>query len=197
MMDVVEQGLNHRIGERVRTLRMQLGLSIEALAQKSGVSRSMISVIERGESSPTATLLDKIATGLDMSLASLFEDPGRKPCDPVSRRALQTTWTDPASGYTRRNVSPDGVGSPIQIVEVSFPPNAHVAYESGPQGTQVHQQIWVLEGSIAFTTGATTYTLGAGDCLACTLDRQTAFHNRTAEPARYIVVLTIKERPRS
>lgn len=196
MMDVAELDLNQRIGERVRTLRTRLGLTIETLAQKSGVSRSMISVIERGQSSPTATILDKVATALDVSLASLFEHPGRRTPDPVSRRAAQTTWKDPASGYIRRNVSPDGVDTPIQIVEVEFPPKAHVAYDSGSRGAPVHQQLWVLEGCIDFTVGETTHRLYAGDCVACTIDEPTAFHNPTMRIARYIVVLTINGRSR-
>jgi transcriptional regulator with XRE-family HTH domain len=53
-----EQGLNQRIATRIRELRSALGLSLDALALKSAVSRSMISLIERGESSPTAVVLE-------------------------------------------------------------------------------------------------------------------------------------------
>ena len=91
----------------------------------------MISLIERGESSPTAVVLEKLAAGLGVSLASLFEARCSRGPDPVSRRADQPQWRDPASGYLRRNVSPSGYASPIQIVEVSFPPGARVAYETG------------------------------------------------------------------
>ncbi|MDY6983839.1 MAG: helix-turn-helix transcriptional regulator, partial [Pseudomonadota bacterium] len=52
-------GASHRLIERVRELRQGQGLSLEALAEKSGVSRSMISLIERGETSPTAVVLEK------------------------------------------------------------------------------------------------------------------------------------------
>jgi transcriptional regulator with XRE-family HTH domain len=54
-------GLDKRIAERVAELRRAHGLSLDALARRSGVSRSMISVIERGESSPTAVVLEKLA----------------------------------------------------------------------------------------------------------------------------------------
>ena len=67
--------LNERIAERVRELRSGQGLSLDALATKSGVSRSMISLIERGESSPTAVVLEKLAAGLGVMLASLFDAP--------------------------------------------------------------------------------------------------------------------------
>jgi transcriptional regulator with XRE-family HTH domain len=182
------ESLNDRIAARLREQRAARGLSLETLAQHCGVSRSMISLIERGESSPTAVVLEKLATGLDIPLAALFDEPGPAP-SPVARGAEQPSWRDPASGYVRRNVSPSGVGSAIQIVDVSFPPGARVAYETGPRDSLVHQQVWVLEGTIEVTTGAAGHRLDAGDCLAMTLDRPIAFHNPTDSGARYAVVL--------
>ena len=117
--------LNQRIAERVRDLRAAQTLSLDTLASKSGVSRSMISLIERGESSPTAVVLEKLAAGLGVMLASLFDAPAaatRAPCGPLARRDDQPQCQDPASGYLRRNVSPPGVPQPMQIVEVHFPP---------------------------------------------------------------------------
>src|SRR6185295_8855940 len=87
--------LNERIAERVRELRAAHGLSLDALATKSGVSRSMLSLIERGESSPTAVVLEKLATGLRVTLASLFDAPkapAQEPDGPVARRENQPQW---------------------------------------------------------------------------------------------------------
>jgi transcriptional regulator with XRE-family HTH domain len=184
--------LNERIAERVRELRGARGLSLEALAARSGVSRSMISLVERGESSPTAVLLEKLAAGLGVMLASLFDAPAAAddvPSGPVARRDEQPEWRDPASGYVRRNVSPPGVRQPMQIVEVRFPPGARVAFETGARDVHAHQQVWVLEGAIDVTLGAGRYRLRAGDCLAMRLDQPTMFHNPTRKPARYAVVI--------
>src|SRR5262252_11029837 len=109
METVAAPDLNQRIAERVRELRARQGLSLEALASKSGVSRSMISVIERGESSPTAVVLEKLATGLGVTMPALFEAPAaaaRTPSGPLARRDDHPQWRDPASGYLRPNVSP-------------------------------------------------------------------------------------------
>jgi transcriptional regulator with XRE-family HTH domain len=184
--------LNQRIALRVRGLRAAQGLSLAALADTSGVSRSMISLIERGESSPTAVVLEKLAAGLGVMLASLFDAPadaGQAPDAPVARREDQPQWRDPASGYLRRNVSPPGVPQPMRIVEVHFPPRAHVAFENGARDLRVHQQVWVLEGEIDVRLGAECYRLREGDCLAMQLDRPTMFHNPTRNPARYAVVI--------
>jgi transcriptional regulator with XRE-family HTH domain len=183
--------LNGRIAERVRELRAAQGLSLETLAGRSGVSRSMISLIERGESSPTAVVLERLATGLGVMLASLFDPPAATapPRGPVARRQDQPQWQDPASGYLRRNVSPPGVPQPMQIVEVRFPPRGRVAFETGARETSVHQQVWVLEGAIDITLGGERHRLREGDCLAMRLDRPTMFHNPTRKPARYAVVI--------
>lgn len=188
--DDAASSVNDRIAARVRELRAERGLSLEALAEACGVSRSMISLIERGETSPTAVVLERLATGLGVMLASLFDAPtAALPASPVSRRAAQQEWRDPASGYLRRNVSPPGFPSPIQLVEVSFPAGARVAYESGARQTATHQQIWVLQGTIDVTLGKVRHTLGVGDCLALELDRPITYHNPTAKPARYAVVI--------
>jgi transcriptional regulator with XRE-family HTH domain len=187
--------INARIAGRVRALRTDLGLTLDALAAKCDVSRSMLSLVERGESSPTAVVLEKIASGLGVSLATLFEDT-RTAASPVSRAADRTTWRDPQSGYVRRNISPAGFPSPIQIVEIVLPAGARVAYETGARDISLHQQIWVQQGSIEVTLGRVTHRLAEDDCLAMQLDAPTAFRNRTRRPARYIVVIA-GERPRT
>jgi transcriptional regulator with XRE-family HTH domain len=188
MPDNAEHELNRRIGERVRALRASKGLTLDALAEHGGVSRSMISSVERAESSPTAVLLERLAAGLGIPLASLFDIPLRN-SEAVARLADQQRWRDPASGYVRRNVSPSGFASPIQIVEVEFPPGARVAYETSARDVCVHQQLWVLEGEIDVRVADGWHHLYTGDCLAFVLDRPTAFHNPTRKTARYAAVI--------
>ncbi len=180
--------INSRIATRVRDLRTELGMTLDALAAKSDVSRSMLSLIERGESSPTAVVLEKVATGLGVPLATLFEDSSA-PVSPVSRREDRTTWRDPQSGYVRRNLSPPNFPSPIQLVEVVLPPGAKVAYETAAREASIHQQIWVQQGSIEVTVGKVTHCLAEDDCLAMLLDEPTTFRNRTRKPARYLVAI--------
>jgi transcriptional regulator with XRE-family HTH domain len=180
--------LNHQIAARVRQLRAKHSLSLEELANRSGVSRSMISLIERGKTSATAVVLEKLAAGLGITLAALFEPPAAT-AEPLMRKSDQAVWRDPDSGYARRNVSPSGALTPIQIVEVAFPAGAHVAYETGSRNPAPHQQVWVLDGQIDVTVGSDRHELREGDCLAFALDRPTAFHNRTRKAARYVVVI--------
>jgi transcriptional regulator with XRE-family HTH domain len=195
MRDDATGNINSRIASRVRTLRTDLGMSLDTLAAKCSVSRSMLSLVERGESSPTAVVLEKIATGLGVALATLFDDSGAS-ASPVSRRADRAAWRDPQSGYVRRNISPPNFASPIQIVEVLLPAGARVAYETGVREVSTHQQIWVQSGSLEVTVGKVTHRLSEDDCLAMQLNEPTTFRNRTRKPARYAVIIT-SERARA
>ena len=84
----MDDPINARIAARVHQLRSTRGMSLAAFAKSSGVSKSMISLVERGETSPTAVVLEKLATALGVSLASLFDAPSAS-AEPVSRRASQ------------------------------------------------------------------------------------------------------------
>jgi transcriptional regulator with XRE-family HTH domain len=180
--------LKGRIAARVRELRASQRLSLDALATKSGVSRSMLSLIERGESSPTAVALEKIAAALGVTLASLFDAPNSASPEPIARRKDQPEWRDPASGYVRRNISPANVQQPLHIIEVRFPARARVAFEGGARNARVYQQIWLLKGSMNISYGDETYRLREGDCLALQLDRPMMFHNPTEHTAHYVVI---------
>ena len=179
-----------RLARRLKSLREAQGWSLDALAERSGVSRSNIWLIERGQSSPTAAVLDKLSAGLGVSLASLFEEAAAAsaPPSPLARVAEQPVWTDPASGYVRRNVSP-AAPSPIQLVDVRFPAGQRVAYEASPREDEVHQQVWMIDGVMEVSVGEAHWRLAAGDCLAMRLDRPIVYRNPTPRDARYLVAL--------
>ena len=184
--------INTRIARRVRELRDAQGLSLDALAERSGVSRSNISLIERGQSSPTAVVLDKLSTGLGVTVASLFEgsESSRAMAElsPVARVAEQSVWTDPASGYVHRNVSPPA-RSPSQLVDGVFPAGQRVAYDTAAREVEVHQQVWMIDGVMEVTVGDVAWRLESGDCLAMRLNQPIVYRNPTRKPARYLVAL--------
>ena len=189
MMEHRLSEVDARLSARLRGLRVQRGLTLEGLAECAGVSRSMISLIERGESSPTASVLHRLATGLGTTLASLFAEEERSEASPLARHAGQPAWRDPETGYLRRNLSPPGFSSPIELVEVILPTGTRVSYDGVPRSIGIDQQVWVLEGTIELSVGKDTHSLAVGDCLAMRVDRPTAFRNPTDQPARYVVAV--------
>jgi len=190
---------NTALAARLKSARYERGLTLDQLAEASGVSRAALSKIERGEASPTAALLARLAAGLGTSVASLFAPSGeeRAPANasPLAHAADQPAWTDPQSGYERRNVSPPAARiaaakGAAEIVDVRFPPGARVVFDNALGWHGVAQQVWVLEGAIAMTVGEETTRLGPGDCLFMRLDRPIVFHNPGEASARYAVVLS-------
>ena len=189
-MESTAPDLEHRVAARLRQLRADQDLTLDQLAKQSGVSRSMISLIERAESSPTATVLDKLAGSLGVTLAGLFAEQERPDAIPLARRADQPEWCDPATAYLRRNLSPPAFPSPIELVEVILPPGAHVAYDTASRLSIVDQQVWLLAGDIEVTVGDRLHRLATGDCLAMRVDRPISFRNPATEASRYLVALT-------
>ncbi|MFM2057391.1 MAG: hypothetical protein RLY71_1776 [Pseudomonadota bacterium] len=179
------------LARRIRALRKARDYTLDQLAELSGVSRSMISLIERQETSPTAAVLDKLAGALGVTLSELFSDEsGVQAAMPLARHADQPVWTDPASGYVRRQVSPSGDASPIDLVEVIFPPGETVVFDHVARHVVIHQQVWLLDGEMQISVGDQTWRLRTGDCLAMVPGPRTVFSNPTRQPARYVLALT-------
>ncbi len=178
--------LTASLADVVREARAARGLSANALAEASGVSRAMIAKIERAEVQPTAALLARLSSGLGLTLSELVaraEDAGRR----LARRAEQPVWTDPETGYRRRALSPVSGGA-LELVEVELPPGAEVSYPADAR-VFVDQQLWVLEGRLRFVEGETVHELQEGDCLQLGPPAPTAFVNATARACRYLVAL--------
>ncbi|MGH3211053.1 MAG: helix-turn-helix domain-containing protein [Trebonia sp.] len=203
-------------GERLRGERHARGWPIERLAGASGVSRAMISKIERGESSPTAVVLGKLSAALELSVSELLGPgetgagnlPGGQagagnldgdgagtgvagdpaPGGGVVRRAADTPeWRDPDTGYLRRQVSTPRF--PAAVTEVTLPPGARVPYPAGAYAF-IAQLVWVLSGQLTLTDGAAVHALAAGDTFELGEPRPREFRNDGAGDCRYLVVVT-------
>jgi transcriptional regulator with XRE-family HTH domain len=182
----VSSDLTASIAETVRAAREALGLSANALAERSGVSRAMIAKVERAEAQPTAALLGRLSAALGLTLSELVaraEQSDRR----LARAADQPTWTDPETGYRRRALSPVS-GGPLELVEVELPVGAEIAYPADAYAF-IHQQIWVLDGELTFREGDVEHVLRPGDCLALGPPQPCAFVNATGSACSYLVAV--------
>lgn len=185
-MDTKVDSLDQRLSERIRLEREARGWSLSELSERSGVSRAMIHKVERGDSSPTATLLAKLAGAFGLTMSSLIAraemSQGR-----LSRRQDQAVWRDPQTGYLRRHVSPMS-DLPLELVEVELPAGAEVPIPASAYA--LHRRwIWVSAGRLTFVEGLETHTLGVGDCLELGPPQDCVFHNAGGETCIYAVVL--------
>ena len=178
--------IDSRIGARIRTERESRGWSLTDLAGRASVSRAMIHRVERGDSSPTATLLAKLsgAFGLSMStlLARAETGQGR-----LLRHAEQPLWTDPETGYLRRHVSPRS-DLPLDLVQVTLPAGKAVPIPAAAYAF-LRQIIWVLSGDLVLIEGATRHALASGDCLELGPPMDCVFRNDSSSPCVYVVAV--------
>jgi transcriptional regulator with XRE-family HTH domain len=171
----------------LRRARRERDWSVQDLAERAGVSRSMVSKVEREEAQPTAVLLGRLSGALGLTLTELVaraEGDDRR----LAQRADQPVWVDPATGYRRRAVSPP-VRSATELVEVELPARARVPFPADSYRFVEHQ-IWVMEGTLCFVEGGTEHTLRAGDCLQLGVPTDCEYVNPGDQPCRYLVVVS-------
>jgi transcriptional regulator with XRE-family HTH domain len=177
-----------RLGDRIRSERMKRQWSLAELAERSGVSRAMLSKIERDEASPTAELLVRIASAFGMTLSSLIALAEMSTGGQVLRAEEQRRWTDPATGYIRRHVSPPSPEG-LELIHVRLPPGEMVNFPADVYGLST-EVIWVLSGRLKFTDGDTTVDMLAGDCYRMgPVPAPRRYHAPGPEPAVYLVAL--------
>jgi len=174
------------IATRLLALRQARGLSLAELAELSGVSKAMISKVERAQSSPTAMLLGRLAAGLGVSLAQLLTEEKEGPRR-LRTRAAQEVWRDPEAGYLRRQVAERGAGSGVELVEVELPRSAQVGYPRW-SGKPYRQCLWMLEGALRVDYGDERFELAPGDCLDFGVDRPLVFKALGRTACRYLLV---------
>jgi transcriptional regulator with XRE-family HTH domain len=185
-MSTIVTDVTPALAARLKTEREARGWSVAELAERSGVSRAMISKVERAEASPTASLLGRLSGAFGLTLSALLASAERA-SGRLARRADQPRWTDPETRYTRREVSP-ATGGPLEIVEVELPPGAAVGFPAAAYSFRYHQ-ILVLAGTLTLIEGDVEHTLGKGDCLELGPPSAVTYANRTSRACTYLVLL--------
>lgn len=185
-MSILVDDIDSSVSMRVRRERAARDWTLSDLADRAGVSKAMISKIERGETSPTAALLGRLSAAFGLTLSSLLADADASPRGPA-RHADQPTWRDPATGYIRRQVAAP-TSFPVEMTEVELPVGASVSFPAASYSF-ISQIIWVLAGHLTFVEGAATHDLGPGDSLELGPPADCTFRNDGAEVCRYLVVV--------
>lgn len=185
--DVVER-LNGHFGERVRSLRDAMDLSLRDLAERSGVSAPMLSQVERGDTSPTLAVADKIAAGLELTLSQLLrldESDGVSVVRAAERRRAggprhrYEVLTPPLPGL-RAEVSVHTLATGAATGEPGDPP----MHEPGSRETAV-----VEEGALRFMCGGVAHELQPGDSVTFDADLPHHFENSGAGDARFYAIV--------
>lgn len=190
-MDTLIDEAGRNLARRIRLEREARGWSLADLADRAGVAKATISKIEREAASPTATILVRLASAFDLTLAGLLVR-AEADADRLVRAADQAEWRDPDTGYIRRQIfrHPD---HPVELVEVILPPHRSVRLPASSYGF-IRQVLWVRDGRVTIVEGETRRHLEAGDALGFGPPADTTFANETDRPATYVVALA-RSRP--
>lgn len=184
-MNILSDNMNQRISARIRLERESRGWSLSELAERAGVSRAMIHKIERGDSSPTATLLARLSGAFGISMSTLIARAEMQE-GKLLRFESQPVWRDPQTQYLRRHVSPR-TDLPIDLVQVELPGNSNVPMPASSYAL-ARQLIWLQSGDLVFQEGDTRHEMRAGDCLELGPPNDCRFINESGEPCVYLVV---------
>lgn len=167
--------LTDRLADRLRALRRDRGHSLEQLAALSGVSRGTLSRLENGDVSPTAEVLGRLCAAYGLPMSRLMRMVEGAPV-PLVPAAQQEDWTDPATGFRRRAVSPPAAWLSGEVIEARLPPGTCIRYETPPVAGLEHHLV-LRSGQLEMQIGDVTHALSPGDCLRYVLDGPSAFRS--------------------
>jgi transcriptional regulator with XRE-family HTH domain len=153
--------LSEHLSKRLKQLRSEKGWSLDQLASACGVSRSMLSQIERGTANPTLTVTIRIAESFGMGLAEFVESPE------ASRSIDVVRANDPTHHYRSdkdcriRTLSPLHMGKDVEFYEISLSPGGTLW--SSPHFAGAREFLTVSKGRVHVESGADSQTLARGD----------------------------------
>jgi transcriptional regulator with XRE-family HTH domain len=176
------------LASNLRMEREARGWTLAGLAARSGVSRAMLSKIERCEASPTAALLGRLSAAFGLTMSQLFARIEDQPGSQVARADRQPVWRDPDTGFLRRALSPPGSG-PLELVWGELPSAAEITYPAASRSFIADQQLVVISGDLTIILGAASHVLEAGDCLRFGPPKEATFRNPGAARCRYVIAL--------
>jgi len=176
------------LGERIREERQRRRLSLEGVAGRSGVSRAMLSAVERGRKVPSILIMDRIATALDTSIARLLDDEETHRVI-VRRKAEQIVARDPA-GWERRILSPVLPGVELELMRTTIGPGVD-AGSFDPHAPGSREYVAIEHGRLTLTINGEAIELEAGDSIYYDGDCHHAFANPGEEPCVYYLAMDV------
>jgi transcriptional regulator with XRE-family HTH domain len=179
------ESLSAVIGANLAEIRRKRGLSLDKVAELSGVSKAMVGQIERGESNPTVATLWKVALGLRISFSELITEKRTQVevvhCDDIP------PVVDDAAGVRIFPVFPFERDRHFEIFFVILDPSA--SHASDPHASHSEEYILLIEGAIEVTIGGDAYRLKAGDAIRCRADKPHFYRNLADRPVRFLNIV--------
>jgi transcriptional regulator with XRE-family HTH domain len=174
-----------RIGEVLKRLREQRGLSLRTLAGQVGFSPSFLSQVENGQVSPSLASLERMATELGVSLGGLF-DASRPPSTVVVRSTERPGFTSTWSKARVESLTPAGERRPLDAILVTLEPKGTSGRQ--PSRHPTDQFAYVLAGRLTLSLDDETLTADPGDALMVSRTMPHRWSNDGPTPAQVLIV---------
>jgi transcriptional regulator with XRE-family HTH domain len=173
------------LAQNLKRLREYHHLSLDRLAEITGVSKSMLGQIERGESSPTISTIWKISNGLKISFTSLLNPPPGEPT--IIKKTDINPLIEDNGRYRLFPYFPTEDGRRFEIYTIEIEPFGSLSAEAHPAGTQ--EFMTVFGGKLSISTDGEVYQLDNGDSIRFRADLPHTYKNPGTELARINLVI--------
>ncbi len=173
--------LANRVATNLRALRQTRRMSLDELAQASGVSRAALSQIETNKTNPTIGILWKVAAGFGVPFSELIGES--RGAVSILRRPDAQVLQSADGKFHSRPLAPAGANPLVEVYELKLASRSRYTSEAHAPGTR--EIVIVLTGALRLVTGGQTYDLGAGDSVLFAADEPHVYENPGTSEARY------------
>ena len=179
-------------GKRIKSFRLAQNISISKLAAEIGVSKSLISQVERGEVYPSIQTLEKMSAALNVPLGEFFQIKEDQPDEQLSsivKNGKHKIILMPETNNRYNVLTPNVSNNPFEFLLIEFPPHEDKAQVDN----SVHkgeQCFYILEGDLTLNIDDKTYKVSAGDSGYIASYRKHSFFNNSGKTANAIIVTT-------
>lgn len=182
----MEKGqLNALIGQRLKHIRVTKGLSLDKVAELTGVSKPMLGQIERAHSNPTVSTLWKIAEGLKVPFSAFIEEPPQI-IKQVSEYDVSPIKED-KDRFEVYPIFPTEDGKPLEIYLVKMKPGCD--YASSPHPIGVEEYLWVTAGKLTLECHDASYTIHDREGIRFRADTTHKYINNTSDETILLMVI--------
>lgn len=178
-----------QVGERIQQLRLNLRLTLDELSRRAGVSKSMLSQIERNQANPTVAVVWRLANALGVTMTDLLgAPPAREPAIVTVPVHATPTLRTPDQRCELRILGPSEMAGHVEWYELTLQPGG--ALESQPHEPGSREHLSVLSGCLEVVSGEASQKLKAGETARYAVDVAHAIRNpsRTVATALLVVV---------